>query len=226
MKVGTDAVLLGALTDLRGSKNILDVGTGCGIIALMTAQRQPKAQVIAIDLDSGSIREAAENFRRSPWPDRLQAIESSFQSYSENTSQRFDHIVSNPPFFTGDSRSIYPSRTKSRHTVYLSHEAFIQSAGRVAVDSARISVILPVSVSSHFIRLAEIEGFYLWKVHRIRPRPDLPVNRMVLQFSSRQGLLTETDFTLYDPSGNYSDAYVELTKEFHPDHLGFMRLGN
>ena len=50
MKVGTDAVLLGAWADTASCKNILDIGTGTGIIALMLAQRSC-ADIDAIDID-------------------------------------------------------------------------------------------------------------------------------------------------------------------------------
>ena len=50
MKVGTDAVLLGAWADVRAAETILDIGTGCGLIALMAAQRS-KAHITAIDID-------------------------------------------------------------------------------------------------------------------------------------------------------------------------------
>ncbi len=71
MKVGTDAVLVGALTKIHPSvRTILDVGTGCGIIALMLAQRS-NAEIVAIDIDKPSVEEATINFGNSPWPDRL-----------------------------------------------------------------------------------------------------------------------------------------------------------
>ena len=39
MKVGTDGVLLGAWVDVDNATNILDVGTGTGVVSLMLAQR-------------------------------------------------------------------------------------------------------------------------------------------------------------------------------------------
>ncbi|MBR6418346.1 MAG: methyltransferase, partial [Bacteroidales bacterium] len=72
MKVGTDALLLGALaTPYQQPTRILDIGTGCGIIALMMAQRFPNAAIDAIDIDTSSISVATENILHSPWPDRL-----------------------------------------------------------------------------------------------------------------------------------------------------------
>ena len=215
MKVGTDAVLLGAVADVGRDHTILDVGTGCGIIALMLAQRQPQAFITAIDLDRNSAQEAASNFRLSPWSDRLTALEISMQAYADNGEDTFDHIVSNPPFFTGDKKSVYPSRTKSRHTVYLSHEAFVQASRKLSHKFSRLSVILPLSVSSHFIQLAEIEGFNPDRIIRVRPRQDLPVNRSIISFTRQQAFTKTEEFTLYGMDGNYSEAYHALTKEFH-----------
>ena len=73
MKVGTDGVLLGAWAETHAAQNILDIGTGWGLIALRAAQRKPTANVTAIDIDQASIDEATENFQASPFAERLQA---------------------------------------------------------------------------------------------------------------------------------------------------------
>ena len=54
LKVGTDAVLLGAWAEVSEAKRILDIGTGSGVIALMLAQRS-NAQIDAIDIDAGKL---------------------------------------------------------------------------------------------------------------------------------------------------------------------------
>ena len=73
MKVGTDGVLLGAWCNVSGARRVLDVGTGCGVIALMVAQRNPDASVLGIDIDASGVEEASYNFAHSPWGDRLEA---------------------------------------------------------------------------------------------------------------------------------------------------------
>ena len=51
-RVGTDAVLLGSLCNLDNAQKILEVGTGCGVISLMIAQRNSEAEILAIDINS------------------------------------------------------------------------------------------------------------------------------------------------------------------------------
>ena len=58
MKVGTDGVLLGAWADVEGCRHITDIGCGSGLIALMAAQRAPKAWVTGVEIDPESARDA------------------------------------------------------------------------------------------------------------------------------------------------------------------------
>ena len=97
MKVGTDGVLLGAWAEVRpGDRRMLDVGTGTGLIALMLAQRSA-AWITAVDIDVECATQAAENFAASPWADRLDAVSVAVQRY--DPVEKFDLIVSNPPYY-------------------------------------------------------------------------------------------------------------------------------
>ncbi len=109
MKVGTDSVLLGAWTDYSGCARILDIGTGCGLLALIAAQRsamndarqsnnllpdqqgnalktapQNATLITAIDIDAGACRQAEENFRKSLWNSRLQCIHQGLEEFTLN----------------------------------------------------------------------------------------------------------------------------------------------
>ena len=118
MKVGTDGVLLGAWCALRGDEqDILDVGCGSGLIALMAAQRTRDAGIVGIDIDHDSCMQAEENVARSPWAGRVHIAEISLQDFASATPQRFDHIVSNPPFFLSSLRSPDRARCNARHAV-------------------------------------------------------------------------------------------------------------
>ena len=214
MKVGTDAILLAATLKLSEGIDYLDVGTGCGLIALMIAQRSANSIIKGIDIDAPSIAEAKHNFTNSPWSERLTAECISFQDFVERNSMRFDHILSNPPFFTGNKLSIYPSRTKSRHTVYLQHEEFLELSLACCKPTSMISVILPSLLAENFINHAENLGFHLVAETRVRPKSIKAVNRLVLTFSQRKSPLVKKELVIYDDSNNYTLAYRNLCKEF------------
>ncbi len=110
MKVGTDGVLLGAwATVAPHAARILDIGTGTGVIALMLAQRAPRARITGIDI--GDVAEARANADASPWADRVEMIRCPVQEF--RPAERFDLIVSNPPYFVDSLRSPDAGRNSS-----------------------------------------------------------------------------------------------------------------
>ena len=101
MKVGTDGVLLGAWAGVRPSdRRILDVGTGTGLIALMMAQRAPEALITGVDVEE--VSQARENAAASPWGGRVVFEQCPVQEFAPD--ERFDLILSNPPFFVAEGR--------------------------------------------------------------------------------------------------------------------------
>ena len=103
MKIGTDGVLLGSWSDLENSRNILDIGCGTGLICLIAAQRNPSSLITGIELEVNAFKQATENCKNSKWSNRISIIHSSLQSF--NSSSKFDLIISNPPFFSGSTKS-------------------------------------------------------------------------------------------------------------------------
>ena len=100
MKVGTDGILLGAWADVSDCPYILDMGTGTGLVALMLAQRSHEhCQIEAVELDSLAAQQAQENFKASPWHNRLHLTHQDVQTYCQQTAHQFDLIVANPPYF-------------------------------------------------------------------------------------------------------------------------------
>ena len=101
MKVGTDGILLGAWADVSDCQRILDMGTGTGLVALMLAQRSHEhCQIEAVELDPLAVQQAQENFKASPWHNRLHLTRQDVQTYCQQTAHQFDLIVANPPYFT------------------------------------------------------------------------------------------------------------------------------
>ena len=80
-RVGTDAVLLGVMCKIESANQILEIGTGTGIISLMIAQRNPNAEILAIDINKDAAKLALENFNNSSSYQRLQVINADFKDF-------------------------------------------------------------------------------------------------------------------------------------------------
>lgn len=214
LKVGTDAVLLGAAMTLKETDaSALDIGTGTGVIALMAAQRSPGCRITGIDIDEASCEEARGNFRRSPWPERLSAVHSPLSAF--RAEERFDLIFSNPPYYDASLKNPDAREAAARHDESLPlQEIFRFAAGNLAPEG-RLSLIFPSDREVQALRSAASFGLYPFRILRIRTTPKKGVRRLVAEFSfSRAEHLEDEVLTLMD-AGVRTAEYLDLTKDFY-----------
>jgi len=217
MKVGTDSVLLGASVEAGEVADILEVGTGCGVIALILAQ-QSLARIDAIEVDENSVLQARENVTNSPWSDRISVIHGSFQEYIIETRRKYDLIVSNPPFFTNSLKSPFQKRNISRHNDSLSFRELVTCADQVIAKDGSLWIILPGKESNEFISTARNHGFFIKKIIKILPKPGQNPQRKIMQFTKYATVNPVIEeLAIRNVDGSYSTDYVELTKEFYLD---------
>ncbi|MBO7201174.1 MAG: methyltransferase [Bacteroidales bacterium] len=218
MKVGTDAVLLGAWTPSLNCADIsiLDIGTGCGVIALMLAQRISNANIQAIDIDSGACYNAKENFSNSIWRNRLNIHECSIQSFCESTNSKFNIIVSNPPFFEESLKSNKTKRNLARHTDSLPFQTMIKSVDYLMNENGMFACILPFNEGNKFIDLAKTYNLFCTKKMLVSNKPSQTIKRILFCLSRKEVSLIDTS-TLFirDEDNSYSKEYLNLTKDFY-----------
>lgn len=212
MKVGTDAVLLGAWADVAQARRVLDIGTGTGIIALMVAQRS-KAIITAVDLDADAVEQAKENVLRSPWSDRIEVFHQDVREFSVDV--RFDAIVSNPPYFVDNLKSPDHQRALARHTDNLSFRELLRSVDSLLCNDGLFSVILLSEALDSFWSLALEFKLYPCRQAEIMTKASSPVKRVMLELRRKSGGYISERIALRDASGAYSEAYRELTKDFY-----------
>ncbi len=217
MKVGTDAVVLGAWLNVSEASKILEIGTGCGIIALMLAQKSV-ATIDTIDVDEESAKEAGENFANSKWNDRLNVIHVSLVDFAKDNTGIYDLIVSNPPFFRNSLLPPAEKRQLARHHKNLTFEVFLFHSAHLLSQFGRLAVILPVSEEKIFTEIAGNVGLFLKSKLAIFPKPSKPEKRVILVFSFQKIENPIYDsIILRDDDGHYSDDYKKITKDFHED---------
>ncbi len=214
MKVGTDSVLLGSWCNVDNPTAILDIGTGSGILALLMASRCD-AIVDAIELDTGSVIEARENFTSSRFSNRMNIIQDDFRSFSENTNNKYELIISNPPFFKNGLLPESPSRMGARHTLNLNHSELLSGIAKVLSAMGKFCVVLPFDESDSFIDNALQHKLYPHRKLIIRPKKGITPNRINIEFRPLEPKgVDHEEIIIRNAENDYTDHYKETVEEY------------
>ncbi len=216
MRVSTDAVLLGAWVIPNGSTSILDIGTGTGVIALMLAQKS-NASILAIDIDKESTEQARLNVAESIYSDKVNVLHASFQDLVKTSDQKFNLIVTNPPYFIDSLKNTSETRSTARHTDSLSFEDLINGVKKLLDEKGKFCLILPKNEATLFREMAELRGLYLSKLLRIRTRFEKESEkRHLMQFEFKESEFSESTLIIEkDSHRNYTEEYKEFTKDYY-----------
>ncbi len=214
MKIGTDGVLLGAWADVGEATTILDVGTGTGLVALMAAQRNKEAIIEGIDIVETAAAEARKNVASSPWSGRITILHSDIRHYA--TDKRYDHIVSNPPFFLSALHSPDVARTTARHTTTLTYDDLVTAAERLLRPNGILSVVLPTDCAMQFRHVA-FERLWLKRITDVVTREGEAPKRSLMEFKLTAAPLMprHNTLTIHHADGSYTEQYRRLTEEFY-----------
>ena len=219
MKVGTDAVLLGAWCSLETYPDtILDVGSGTGLISLMMAQRSDAETIDAVEIDPNAFEQSVANFEKSDWSDRLFCYHSSFQDFSEEMKEEdeeYDLIISNPPFYNDNFETNDTSRNTARFTSALSFKELLESASKILSDSGIFTIIIPFKEQTVFVSLAAKYRLFLNRVCSVRGTESSEIKRSMLEFSFYQKEVEETTLVIEKARHKYTQEYINLTKDFY-----------
>ena len=211
MKVGTDGVLLGSWSNSKKSNEILDIGCGTGLIALMLAQRNSKASITAIEIDEIASREAKQNINNSNWNERICIINTSLQDFK--TEIKFDLIVSNPPFFP--ATKFNERRDIARHTNSLSFEDLIKNAASLLAERGNLSVIIPEKSRIYFCETAARFSLFCNRICYVKGTQNSESKRVLMEFSFIEYNLKKEYLVIEKARGQYTNDYIDLCQNFY-----------
>lgn len=214
MKVNTDSVMLGAWCYHNSPSKILDLGTGTGLLALMVAQRFEKAKITAVEILAQAADEALYNFSISPWKQRIKLINEDFRKFATFTAEKFDLIISNPPYFENQLLPKDDDLQIAKHSQYLNIEELFYYSKKILNLSGRISLVLPYSLLENVNKLALNNQLFLIRRLNIYPNENKPANRVLLEYSDSQQQTSEENITIRR-KGKYTAEYLNLTKDFY-----------
>ena len=215
MKVGTDGTLLGAWSTIPNTGDILDIGTGTGLIAIMAAQRSQQANISAIDIDTDCVAQAIDNAKASKWSDRIAVIHSALQDFSPQ--KKYDLIISNPPYFIDSLNSPDTARTTARHNVSLTFEELCNGVMRLIKADGIFSLILPPTEMKSFLSVARGK-LYKTRYCEVWSTPTSGVKRIMAELKLTPPTLPpQCEKIIIEDNGpmGYSEEYRHLTRDFY-----------
>lgn len=232
MPVSTDAILLGAWADLSKANNILDIGCGTGLLAIMCAQRNPIANITAVEIELNAFKAACENTVNSPWAQRLTVKHTSIQNFITTVppNTTFDAIICNPPYFNNGLESTNSQRAIARHTSALSHQHLIKYCDQLLKEQGTANFVLPKEEGLSFIGLLQSEGtnnnsnLVVTRFTDVKTTINKPASRVLIELTKQPQTpdisilldtkLSSTELIIHNGQG-YSSEFIALTKAFY-----------
>lgn len=216
MKVGTDGVLLGAWVNIKnGISSALDIGTGTGLIALQIAQRSDLETIDALEIESEAFEQAVMNFENSDWADRLYCYHASLQEFDKEIDEKYDLIVSNPPFYKNSFKTPIIKRATARHTDTLSFEELLSISSNLLSSTGSCAFIIPFYEEDQFLELAQNSNLYPNRICRVKGNVNTAVKRTLVQLSFVNKPIAIDDFAIEIERHIYTDTYKKLVKDFY-----------
>lgn len=216
MKIGTDAVLLGAWTPLHNRPNtILDIGAGTGILSLMMAQRTQAELIDAIEIDENAYEECVENFENSIWNNRLFCFHASLDEFMSEPQDDYDLIICNPPFYTDGYLTPNQSRNLARLNDALPFTDLIEASSILLSESGILSVIIPYKEQQQFIAIARDMDLFPFEITNVKGTPTAEFKRSLMAFSRVNQEVKIQELIIETTRHQYTLEYIALTKDFY-----------
>jgi tRNA1Val (adenine37-N6)-methyltransferase len=220
-KINTDGVLLAAWAEMNSANQILDIGTGTAVIAHICAQRNPKSFITGIDIDIDSYEEAKFNVVHNNLEHRISIVHGDVVVWE--SPHLYDHVITNPPYFSDSTLSTNKKLNIAKHTEHLSIEKLWSAISRLTHTTSKVSLILPFDSKDKCIQQAAIHRFHVARQLNIKNRSEGKYIRIALEFS-REVIEKEVGELCIHSDGEayYSDAFINLHKDLNmifKDHM-------
>ncbi len=222
MKVTTDACLFGAVVAAHGcitaNTEVLDIGTGTGLLSLMLAQQHAEARFEAIELDADAAKQAAINVAHSPWSQRITVVSGDAMHYS--FPRLYPFIIANPPFYENQLQGPLGKKNLAHHDTGLTLHNLIVLLHKLLQTNGEAWLLLPAYRKQALINEASLYGFVAANIIDIYPRPGKASMRMIVRLCRKEQRAhpisnLPTRITVYDAANQYDALFVHYLQAYY-----------
>ena len=221
MKVTTDACLFGAwiVNEVKSEKskvkNVLDIGTGTGLLSLMLAQKNPEMKIDAIEIDNDAAEQAKTNIESSPWKEQINIIQADVKGFS--FEKEFDLIISNPPFYENEIRSATDSKNVAHHSENLTLKELLVIIKENLTKRSSFFLLLPYKRNEEIKKLFKDQQLHITKMILVRQSVKHDYFRVFIK-GNLNAEEKETGFdelSIWNDKQQYTNEFVNLLKDYY-----------
>ena len=213
LKISTEACILGAWAHKFAKGKILDIGTGCGLMACMLAQGNHEVSIDAIEIHPEVAILALENIQNSPFKNQIQVMNGDIRSLS--TEDRYDFIICNPPFFTNHLPATLEDKQLAIHDDELNFADLIIAIKNLLKPVGKFAVIYPKEVMDKFEKEMGENGLFVHQFLYIFPNPKSKLLRVICLGSTNKEKIAIENLYIKDEKNEYTEAFKLLLNPYY-----------
>ncbi|WP_179953213.1 tRNA1(Val) (adenine(37)-N6)-methyltransferase [Desulfobotulus mexicanus] len=210
-----DPLLLAWHTHPRAGEHILDLGTGCGILSLLMAQKQPDLRITAVEIQP----ELASLARRNVLANQMQDTINIFEMDMRFLSQKklcgpVDRILINPPYYRKDCGRTNPGSEKAaaRHEIYINLEEWTKLAASLLKTGGRLHCVFPAERCAEVLYAMTISRIIPKNIRNVHSTAQSPASLILAEgaLGAGQGCTLAPPLILYKAPDVYSDEARQI----------------
>ena len=214
LKVCTDACLFGAWASHQLINNpptsILDIGTGTGLLSLQLAQKIPSAVIDAVELDPAAAAQAAQNAAATNF--NIQVHNADIKNYG---GKKYQHIISNPPFFENDLKSEHALKNQAMHSTTLTLQNLFTCVNDLLEPLGSFSLLLPFARANEVEGLAQAHGFNLTHKAVVQQTPNHTPFRVMYIFGKAAIMEASETSIVIKENDQYTTTFISYLKDYY-----------
>lgn len=217
MKVTTDGCLFGAwcAEEIKNekvkNKNCLDIGTGTGLLSLMIAQKN-NLHIDAVEIDNEASQQAGDNTAVSPWPERIKITRADI---TEFTSNDYDYIISNPPFYENELASGNNKKNIAHHSHQLKLETLMAIVYEKLNAKGSCFLLLPYKRKMEIAFLLKKQGFFIEQSVIVKQSVLHEPFRWMIKMVKYPVALHETELSVWNEKQEYTPEFIHLLQDYY-----------
>ncbi len=211
-RFGVETLLLAGFVQ-PGGKDLVDLGTGSGILPLVLTRFGKVERAVGVELQSAMAERARRSVDHNGLGERVTIVRADLRDLEglgpEVKPSAFDRVVANPPYGRAGTGHENPDdeKARARHEVTVTLAQVVAAAARLCAVRGHFCAVVPAIRLVELLGLCEDAGLRPARMRLVHGRLDLPAKHCLVEAvrGGRMDLEVEPPLIVYGADGAYTD---------------------